>query len=461
MREERSRGSKANGPANGFSKAEQTQPDREKITEATTKLYLESVMSIVSIEAAESPARVAADLSLLDLLREIMHRVNGAATANPAERIKLFEVEQPAIQPQGTAKDLATLYAELLTAADREKRVSAKTTRDNIAWLQKFQEWASSQRPEYAASPVRVLMVAGILKEYAEHMRAKEKGNSASMCMKALAAIRKLAKACQHAGLITVLPDIVQRSAVNVLRPRTEKQRRVKAVPVTVDEVSAMLAVVDGCKWPRLGSVSPAVFWRACLISHFVYGFRSQDWFAGRSKEKRGLLWSGVVTESQCPLLDDLHNASGWAWYLVHKTKNKDEAAERPSDVLVPLSPGMRDLIEQFRGLDSDRVFPMANNSQSYSKEFQGILKRSGLSDADRDAVGKPMIRLSLGQRNVASFRKGCAAYWATHVGRSASSYLLHHSVAEDGVSKTTTDSYLQNESVLREITLQIGSFPW
>jgi len=417
-------------------------------------------MSIVSIEAAESPAKAVADLSLLDLLREIMHRVNGRESASPAERIKLFNAEQSAHLPEGTKKDLSTLYAELLTAADLEKRVCAKTTRDNVTWLRKFQAWATVQRPECAASPVRVLMVAGILKEYAEHMRAKEKGNSASMCMKALAAIRKLAKACQHAGLITALPDIVQRSAVNVLRPRTEKQRRVKAVPVTVSELQAMLAVVDGCKWPRLGSVSPATFWQTNLLSHYVYGFRSQDWFAARSNEKQGLLWTGVIGSSQCPVLEDLHNTAGWAWYLVHKTAKKDEAAERPSDVLVPLSAKMRYLIEQFRGLDPVRVFPLPNNSSTYSREFGGILERAGLSDDARRNDGKPIIRLSLGQRNVASFRKGASAMWAKHVSRAASSYMLHHAVSEEGVAKMTTESYLQNEEILRDIVEKIESLP-
>ena len=167
-----------------------------------------------------------------------------------------------------------------------------------------------------------------------------------------------------------------------------------------------------------------------------------------------------MISETRCPLIEDLDNEAGWIWYLVNKTAKKDEAAERPSDVLIPLSVKMRKLIELFRGIDDTRVFPISNNSRSYSKEFSGILNRAGLSDKSRENDGKPIIRLSLGQRNVASFRKSSSALWAKHVGRSASSYMLHHTVLEDRVSKTTIDCYLQDEEVLREITANIELLP-
>jgi hypothetical protein len=299
-----------------------------------------------------------------------------------------------------------------------------------------------------------------ILRTYAEVLRAQPKGNSSAMASKALSSVGKLAGACVRAGMLQQKPETVSKSTINLLRPRTEEQRRVKAVPVTLGELQAMLAVVDGCKWPRLGKVKPSVFWQTSLLAHYVYGFRSQDWFAARSAEKKGLLWSGVITSSQCPVLDDLHNAAGWAWYLVHKTAKKDEAAERPSDVLVPLSSKMRELIEGFRGLDPERVFPMANNSRTYSQEFSKLLERAGLSDDARRSEGKPIIRLSLGQRNVASFRKGSSALWAKYVSRAASSYMLHHAVSEEGVAKMTAESYLQNEEILRDIVAKIETLP-
>ena len=358
------------------------------------------------------------------------------------------------------SRSLVNLYDELLSAVDEEKRVSVKTIRDNRSAIGKFETWGKAQHRVVAGRPVSLLEQPKILRSYAEFLRAQAKGNSSAMASKALGSIGKLAGACVRAELIKQKPETVAKSTINLLRPRTEQERRVKAVPVTVNELQAMLAIVDGCKWPRLGSIKPSVFWQTNLLSHYVYGFRSQDWFPARSADKRGLLWSGVITSSQCPVLDDLHNAAGWAWYLVHKTAKKDEAAERPSDVLVPLSSKMRELIEQFRGLDPERVFPMKNNSRTYSQEFAKLLERAGLSDESRRNDNKPIIRLSLGQRNVASFRKGSSALWAKHVSRAASSYMLHHAVSEEGVAKMTADSYLQNEEILRDIVAKIETLP-
>ncbi len=379
--------------------------------------------------------------------------------------LRLFSEPQrqviEAAKPQVVeSRSLVDLYDELLSAVDKEKRVSVKTIRDNRSAIDKFETWGRAQHRVVSGRAVSLLEQPKILRAYAEFLRAQLKGNSSAMASKALGSIGKLAGACVRAELIKQRPETVAKSTINLLRPRTEEQRRVKAVPVTVNELQAMLMVVDGCKWPRLGSVKPSVFWQTNLLSHYVYGFRSQDWFPARSADKRGLLWSGVITATQCPVLDDLHNAAGWAWYLVHKTAKKDEAAERPSDVLVPLSSKMRELIEQFRGLDPERVFPMKNNSRSYSQEFSKLLERAGLSDDARRNDNKPIIRLSLGQRNVASFRKGSSALWAKHVSRAASSYMLHHAVSEEGVAKMTADSYLQNEEILRDIVAKIETLP-
>lgn len=375
----------------------------------------------------------------------------------PDSQGKVIEAAKPEVVE---SRSLVDLYDELLSAVDKEKRVSVKTIRDNRSAIGKFETWGRAEHRVVAGRPVSLLEQPKILRSYAEFLRAQAKGNSSAMASKALGSIGKLAGACVRAELIKQKPETVAKSTINLLRPRTEEQRRVKAVPVTVNELQALLAVVDGCKWPRLGSVKPSVFWQTNLLSHYVYGFRSQDWFPARSADKRGLLWSGVITATQCPVLNDLHNAAGWAWYLVHKTAKKDEAAERPSDVLVPLSSRMRELIEQFRGLDPERVFPMANNSRTYSHEFSKLLERAGLSDDARRNDNKPIIRLSLGQRNVASFRKGSSALWAKHVSRAASSYMLHHAVSEEGVAKMTADSYLQNEEILRDIVAKIETLP-
>ncbi len=357
-------------------------------------------------------------------------------------------------------RSLVDLYDELLSGIDKEKRVSVKTVRDNRAALDKFEVWGNAQHRVVGGRPLSLLEQPKILRAYAEVLRNQAKGNSSAMASKALSSIGKLAGACVRAGMLKQKPETVSKSTINLMKPMSEEQRRVKAVPVTISELQAMLSVVDGCRWPRLGNVKPSGFWQTNLLAHYVYGFRSQDWFAARSSEKQGLRWSGVITDSLCPFLDDLHNEAGWALYLVHKTANKDEAADRPSDVLVPLSCKMRELIEQFRGQDPDRVFPMKNNSRTYSQEFAKLLERAGLSDEMRRKEKKPIIRLSLGQRKVASFRKGSSAMWAKHVSRAASSYMLHHAVSEEGVAKMTAESYLQNEEILRDIVAKIESLP-
>jgi thermostable 8-oxoguanine DNA glycosylase len=37
---------------------------------------------------------------------------------------------------------------------------------------------------------------------------------------------------------------------------------------------------------------------------------------------------------------------------------------------------------------------------------------------------------------------------------------MLHHAVSEEGVAKMTTDSYLQHEEILRDITAKIEQLP-
>lgn len=359
-----------------------------------------------------------------------------------------------------TGMALSDHYDALLRERDIERRVSDKTVRDNKAFLTRFQQWLLERHEGDTFEPLQAMLQPNVLRHYAEHLRAQPKGNSSSMCSKALSTIGKLSAACVKARLIPFRPEAPTKSSVNMIRPRSERQRRVKAVPVTVDELKAMLAVVDGAKWPRLGKVKPSHLWRTNLLAHYVYGFRSQDWIACRTTDKQGLLWTGVIDKPECPLLEGLSNEPGWVWYLVHKTSKKDEAAERPSDVLATLSVEMREMLEEFRGIDDARVFPISNNSATYSKEFQALLKRAGLSDKDRQEAGKPIIRLSLGQRDVASFRKGASAMWAKYAGRPAASYMLHHAVSEDGVAKMTAESYLQSETVLREIVAQMPHLP-
>jgi len=379
-------------------------------------------------------------------------------TADSAESplVPVSKATEPT-EPIEEQRTLVELYQELLSERDKERRVSVKTIRDNKSVLNRFQQWAEKSDCFAGISPpIRLLEAKGILRGFAEYIRNQPKGHSAAMANKAIGVVIKLSNACQAAGIVSRPMERVPKSSVNLMKPRTDQQRRIKGVPVTIEELRAMLNVLDDCNWPRLGKVKPSVFWRANLLGHYLYGFRSQDWIACRGSEKKGLLWKDIIRKTECPVIKGLHNDGGWAFYVVHKTEKKDEAADRNSDVVIPLSIEMRDLIEQFRGIDDERVFPMANNSRTYSEEFSRILNRAGLSDESRIANGEPIIRPSLGQRGVASFRKGCATYWSELVGPQAASYLLHHYVPAEGVARMTTENYLQHEGILRKIVGKI-----
>lgn len=335
-----------------------------------------------------------------------------------------------------------------------------KTVRADIQRIVKFQAWLEHRSKTHPLQ--QITETKDILWDYARHLRTQDKGCSSASCGQALNAIMKLLRWSAEAGLIAKVPKSPCRGDVNMMRPASTDNSDFQGEPVTLDEFAKLMRpdVLNGCQWPRIGNVSPAQFWECVLLSHFVFGFRSQDWFPARTNDKAGLLWADIVDETQCPKLDDLHNPHGWLWYLVHKTKKKSQRAAKPVKLLVPIPSRLRSLIELFRGLDPERVFPLASNSRYWSREWTGILERAGLDDLSRIAARKPVIKLSLGQKSVASFRKGCASMWADHVDESAASYLLKHSVTDGAVSAITREHYLQAYRPLRAIVANLETLP-
>lgn len=336
----------------------------------------------------------------------------------------------------------------------------AKTVRADIQRIVRFQAWLEQR----SKTPLlqQLAEQKEILWDYARHLRTQDKGYSSASCGHALNAIMKLLRWCFEATLIGKMLKSPTRGDVNMMRAASTENEDFQGEPVTLAEFAKLMSpeVLGGCQWPRLGNVSPALFWECVLLSHMVFGFRSQDWFAARTNDKAGLLWADIVESTQCPKLDDLHNLHGWLWYLVHKTKKKSQRAAKPVKLLVPIPGRLRALIELFRGLDSDRVFPLTSNSRYWSLEFTRILERAGLDDASRRAAKKPVIKLSLGQKKVASFRKGCASLWADHVDEAAASYLLKHSVTDGAVSAITREHYLQAYRPLRAIVANLETLP-
>lgn len=380
-----------------------------------------------------------------------------ASSAGPAS---------PESQVPTQAETLTELYERL--CASRERGVNeAKTVKADCAAVREYQDWLCSQNDTRISTPrvgmSKTLENSQLLEAWSRDLRTRKIGGSVASVAKRLNAVMKLGRACFHSGLISKLPKCPTRGDLQLMVPVTDDSvddADLQGEPVTIDELKAMLTACDGAEWPCLGKVDPAEFWRLVLLSSYCYGFRTQDWFASRSGEKRGLLWSGVIDDPQCPRLPDVSNPAGWVWFLVHKTKRKDVKAGRTPKLLLPLSSKLRSMIEPFRGLDPERVFPLPNNSHSWSREVRGILERCQLDDASRLAAKKPLIRLSEGKRAVASFRKGCADMWATTIDGAAASYVLKHSASDSETAAVTQKHYLKQYRPLRAITAAIESLP-
>jgi hypothetical protein len=360
--------------------------------------------------------------------------------------------------PPLTPVSLVELYRSNLEPRELLQN-EVKTVRADIQRIVRFQSWLEQR----SKTPLlqQIAETKEILWDYARYLRTQEKGCSSASCGQALNAIMKLLRWSVEAGIIPKAPKYPTRGDINMMRD-SSRDSDFQGEPVTLEEFRRLInpEVLEQCQWPRLGHITPAKFWETVLLSHYVFGFRSQDWFPARTNEKAGLLWSDIVDETQCPKLDDLHNPHGWLWYLVHKTKKKSQRAAKPVRLLVPIPSRLRQLLEQFRGLDPERVFPLASNSRYWSLEWNGILERAGLNAESRKAAKKPVLYLSLGQKSVASFRKGCASMWSDHVDESAASYLLKHSVTDGAVSAITREHYLQAYRPLRAIVANLETLP-
>jgi hypothetical protein len=361
---------------------------------------------------------------------------------------------------------LVELYEELLAKKER-LRNEPKQVRDDLRYIAEFERWLAE--PESAprintprGALVKTLEFSEVFEQWARSIRAREVGGSVGQTMKKMNAVSKLAKACHAAGLINragrtpTQGDL--RLMAEISASEDSESEDFQGEPVTVEE---FLRMIDCCvedAWPYLPK-----YWVLKLTASYFLGFRLQDWFAELETTKKGLLWDGVISDPTCPRIEGLQNEAGWLWYLVHKTKKKDQKKGRNPRVLMPNAKQLQEMMEPYRGLDPERVFPVPCNKRSSGREFHAILKRAGLDDATRLKQGKPIIRLSEGQKNIASFRKGCADMWADAVGMEAASYVLKHSVPtgpNSMVSATTLEHYLKIYRPLKEIVPAVESLP-
>jgi hypothetical protein len=396
--------------------------------------------------------------------------VSGSAflvTSSGLRHQPVVSTSTAAAEPTIVVKDspsLVELYEELLAKKER-LRNEPKQVRDDLRYVAEFERWVIAEQSALRISIPRgalskTLEFSEILESWARELRAREVGGSVGQTMKKMNAVGKLSKACHASGLTARAAKAPTAGELQLMGEVSDTEdsdsEDLQGEPVTIDEFRRMVECCRGADvWPYLPK-----YWELKLTASYYAGFRLQDWFAELNKEKRGLLWSGVLSEPICPRLADVINPSGWLWFLVHKTKKKDQKKARNPRLLIPQASPLAALMEPYRGLDPERVFPVPCNKRSSHREFHAILSRAGLDDANRMKAGKPIIRISEGKRNIASFRKGCAAMWADAVGPEAASYMLKHAVSEAGVSSTTRDHYLQIYRPLKAIVPAVESLP-
>lgn len=245
-----------------------------------------------------------------------------------------------------------------------------------------------------------------------------------------------------------------------VPEPRTKQIRKQANVekskhmpmPASDDEISAMLQATidlhDELHWPRLGDVEPFQFWFNVLAGCAVHGFRPADLWPLESSSGLGLLWSEVCSDHTPPIDGGSRLKAdwefGWLQFRINKTGQP---------LLSPLSPHLAWLIQQCRGLDSERVFPLAYLRKYWYASIDRIKEKAGIT---RD--------VSLcGQAPSCSFRKAAAVRWKQCVGRSAASFMLGHSVRSgraddvDGSFSDVTEQHYMGADVLREV---VQGFP-
>jgi len=247
-----------------------------------------------------------------------------------------------------------------------------------------------------------------ILTEFAQWDLNRDTSPKPETVRRHITAVGKICGAAIEAGWIRRLPKKPAESAIDKMYGIDEDADEIPET-VTLQEFVAIRNAVDIATWPRLGP-SPAEFWRAFLDIHWTYGPRTQDWFAYQSTTKRGLLWDHLTLDPLCPSakLKGLEWPHGWAWLPIGKTRTRR--------LLLPLSSRIRQHIDTWHLVDSERVFPMKNNSKSYSNQWKRILQ-----EAEVDL----RIRASEGDGGP-SLRKGCGNFWQSK-SESIEAYVLCH----------------------------------
>jgi hypothetical protein len=363
-----------------------------------------------------------------------------APPADPPPDTAAMQPESPPPPPpQSECLTMMAAYMKFIFPV-RSQTISKKSANDHRGSMTAFDQWFSEQflkdrgarcvTPRPSCFPAIQENADSILFEFSK-WRLQREGNSVTTVNRRLGHLKMVCKEAVAHGLLTKVPAKPTIADLKRMRPKKESAKRTKSKAVAIADVGKLLNHTSAASYPQLGDVSPADFWDGCIRYHALWGPRTQDVFAYRDPAKDGLLWSDVYTSPECPdselaeEIPGLQSPHGWLYYRIEKDKHSDEQF-----ILLPLPLWLKQFIERFRGLDSQRVFPLSRNHKAWGASWRAIREAAGVGDH---------VFLSQGTGNTAAMRKTASRWWRKLSKQDVfADYLLHH-----GAVTTSRKHYL------------------
>lgn len=278
---------------------------------------------------------------------------------------------------------------------------------------------------------------------------------------KKLVLLNKVWKDLSAMGLVVKSPS----------RPRTKQIRKKAGVekvqhipmPVIDTELDACLRAIldlhDDLTFPRFGKMEPFQFWFNAIAACAVHGIRPAEFWPLEKRHGIGLEWTEICLSASPPIANgeklNVEWEFGWLDLRMNKTGGK---------LRTPISPHLRFMIEQCRGLDPVRVFPMPYSSDRWAASLDMILSRAGFQkqklQKDDQKLRWPVSLC--GSSPQASLRKTASVLWRRHGSAKLASFMLGHSSRSgtsadvDGGSEVTDEHYSGSET-FREV---IDAYP-
>ncbi|MEP3477980.1 MAG: hypothetical protein ABJZ55_01920 [Fuerstiella sp.] len=344
---------------------------------------------------------------------------NSTPPAPVAENPPTAPVQEELQHPQFSS--LLDLYCEHLEERDQLKGVKRTSIQETKTGLRKFDSWASSHSDNTRTASPGVAKTLGfsildliasdplIMRKFV-HWVMVDDGKSVDTARKSVVATFKV---------LNWLTDEGKYTGRKPEKPSTAEMQKLTgagtndglAETVTLPEMLAIRAATHIATWPELGNLPPSAYWDFAIDVCWTFGPRSQDWFSCDA-EKSGLLWEDVCFDSKCPApqMKGFEHPHGWLWINIGKSGTRR--------ILLPMSSRIRFHIDQWRGVDPDRVVPLNTGNQSHGKQWRKLLKAAKVDSR---------IRLSLGQGNP-SLRKAASDYWED-IGDDVANYVAGRTV--------------------------------